>query len=133
MDVDPEMLNYVVGEESFPDNTYIFKEGGSGGWVYVILEGKVKIKKQTSKGLLTIDTLQEGDFMGEIALFKEGSVQRSASAVADGPVLVGTLDTDLLTRDWETQPPRLKKLISSLMQNLEDSIHKMISVVESSK
>jgi len=128
-----EIMDYVVSEERFPDKAYIFKEGGSGEWIYVILEGRVKIKKQTSKGMLTIDTLSEGDFFGEIALFKEGNVKRSASAIAEGPVLVGTLDTEQLTRYWEKQSPRIKKLISSLVLNLEDAIQKVISLVELSK
>lgn len=132
MTVDSEIMDYVVSEESFPDKAYVFKEGGSGDWIYVILEGRVKIKKQTSKGMLTIDTLSEGDIIGEIALFKEGNVKRNSSAISDGPVLVGTLDTEQLTRDWEKQSPRIKKLISSLMMNLEDAIQKVISVVESS-
>lgn len=129
---DAEIMDYVVSEESFPDKAYVFKEGGSGDWIYVILEGRVKIKKQTAKGLLTIDTLSEGDIIGEIALFKEGTAKRNASAIADGPVQVGTLDTDQLMRDWEKQSPRIKKLISSLIMNLEDAIQKVVSVVESS-
>ena len=133
MTIDSEIVDYVVSEESFPDKAYVFKEGGSGDWIYVILEGRVKIKKQTSKGMLTIDTLSEGDFIGEIALFKEGVVKRNASAIADGPVLVGTLDTEQLTRDWDRQSHRIKKLISSLMLNLEEAIQKVVAVVESSK
>ena len=133
MTVDSEIMDYVVSEESFPDKAYIFKEGGSGDWIYVILEGRVKIKKQTSKGMLTIDTLSEGDFIGEISLFKEGNVKRNASAIAAGPVLVGTLDTEQLIRYWEKQSSRIKKLISSLMLNLEKAIQKVVSVVESSK
>jgi len=129
---DSEIIDYVVSEESFPDKAFVFKEGGSGDWIYVILEGRVKIKKQTSKGMLTIDTLSEGDIIGEVALFKEGTVKRNVSAIADGPVLVGTLDTDQLMRDWEKQSPRIKKLISSLILNLEDAIQKVVSVVEAS-
>ena len=129
---DSEIIDYVVSEESFPDKAFVFKEGGSGDWIYVILEGRVKIKKQTSKGMLTIDTLSEGDIIGEVALFKEGTVKRNVSAIADGPVLVGTLDTEQLMRDWEKQSPRIKKLISSLILNLEDAIQKVVSVVEAS-
>ena len=133
MTVDSEIMDYVVSEESFPDKAYIFKEGGSGEWIYVILEGRVKIKKQTSKGMLTIDTLSEGDFIGEIALFKEGNVKRNASAIADGPVLAGTLDTEQLTQYWEKQSRRIKTLISSMMLNLEEAIQKVVLLVESSK
>jgi CRP-like cAMP-binding protein len=64
------ILPYLVSEENFPDKAFILKEAGSGDWMYVILDGRVKIKKNTSKGMLTIDTLTEGDFIGETILFK---------------------------------------------------------------
>ncbi len=128
-----QILPYVLSEESFPDKAFIFKEGGSGDWIYVILDGRVKIKKNTAKGMLTIDTLTEGDFIGEMVLFKQGGAQRLYSAIAEGPVLVGSLDLDQLIQDWENQPDRLRKLISTLMDNLDDSINKMVTMVERSE
>jgi len=128
-----KILPYVLSEENFPDKAFIVKEDGSGDWIYVILDGRVKIKKNTSKGMLTIDTLTEGDFIGEMVLFKEGGTQRPYSAIAEGPVLVGSLDLDQLIQDWENQPERLRKLISTLMENLDDSINKMVTMVERSE
>ena len=133
MTVSQNVFSYVVNEERFPDKAFIIKEGGSGDWIYVILEGRVKIKKQTSKGLLTIETLTEGDFIGLMEFLKQSKVPRFTSAIADGPVLVGTLDAELLKKDWESQPIRLKKLISSLMQNLEDAITNFVDLAEASK
>jgi CRP-like cAMP-binding protein len=130
MTVNQDVFSYVVNEERFPDKAFIIKEGGRGDWIYVILEGRVKLLKKTSKGMMTIDTLTEGDFVGEMSLLKRDSEPRIVSAVADGPVMVGSLDTTLLKQDWDAQPPRLKKLISSLIQNLEDSIKKAVSVVD---
>jgi len=133
MTINPQVYSIVVSEESFPDKSVIIKEGSGGDWIYVILEGRVKIKKQTSKGMLTIETLTEGDFIGEMELLKQSNVPRFTSAIADGPILVGTLDTEQLKRDWEAQPLRLKKLISSLMQNLEDAIKNFVDLAEASK
>lgn len=133
MTVSQDIFSYVVNEERFPDKAFIIKEGGRGDWIYVILEGRVKLLKKTSKGMMTIDTLTEGDFVGEMSLLKQDSEPRVVSAVADGPVLVGTLDTTLLKQDWDVQPKRLKKLISSLVQNLEDAIKKAVAVVDESK
>ena len=129
MTINPQILDYIESEESFPDKAFIVKEGTSGNWVYVILEGRVKIKKQTSKGMLTIDTLTKGDFIGEMALLKQGNVSRTASAIADGPVLVGNLNTVRLSQEWESQSPIIKKLISNLIQNLEGATNKAVDVV----
>lgn len=130
MTVSQDVLSFVVNEERFSDKAFIIKEGGRGDWIYVILEGRVKLLKKTSKGMITIDTLNAGDFIGEMSLLKQDNQPRTVSAVADGPVLVGTLDTTLLKQDWETQPPRLKKLISSLIQNLDDAMKKAVTVVD---
>ncbi|MGD8450082.1 MAG: cyclic nucleotide-binding domain-containing protein, partial [Desulfobacterales bacterium] len=108
MSVSSEVLGYVVSEESYADKAVIVKEGSVGDWVYVILKGRVKIKKQTSGGLLTIDTLSEGNFVGEMAMLKHSNSKRTAWAVADGPVELGVLDSVRLAQEWESQPPKIK-------------------------
>jgi CRP-like cAMP-binding protein len=133
MTVNSQVLGYIVSEESFSDKAVIIKEGSIGDWVYVILEGRVKIKKQTSRGLLTIDTLSEGNFVGEMAMLKQGNSTRTASAVADGPVVLGLLDSVRLAKEWEAQPTRIKKLISNLIQNLEEATKKAADMIVASK
>ena len=129
MTVNSQVLDYIVSEENFSDKAVIIKEGNMGDWVYVILEGRVKIKKKTSGGLLTIDTLSEGDFVGEMAMLKRSNSTRTASAVADGPVVLGVLDSVRLGQEWEAQPTIIKKLISSLIQNLEEATKKAADMV----
>ena len=133
MTVDSKVIGYMVSEERFSDKAVIIKEGNIGDWVYVILEGRVKIKKQTSKGLLTIDTLSEGNFIGEMALLKQSNSKRTASAVADGPVVLGVLDSVRLLQEWEAQPVRIKKLISNLIQNLEETTKKAADMIVGSQ
>jgi len=133
MTVNSQVLMYIVSEERFSDKAVIIKEGSIGDWVYVILEGRVKIKKQTSGGLLTVDTLSEGDFVGEMAMLKQGNSTRTASAVADGPVVLGLLDSVRLAQEWEAQPTRIKKVISNLIQNLEEVTKKAADMIIASK
>ena len=129
MTVDSKLIGYMVSEERFSDKAVIIKEGSIGDWVYIILEGRVKIKKQTPRGLLTVDTLSEGNFLGEMAMFKQSDSKRSASAVADGPVVLGVLDSVRLIQEWEAQPPTIKKLMSNLIQNLEESTNKAAHMI----
>ena len=133
MTVDSKVIGYMVSEERFSDKDVIIKEGSIGDWVYIILEGRVKIKKQTARGLLTIDTLSEGNFLGEMAMLKQSNSKRSASAVADGPVVLGVLDSVRLLQEWEAQPSRIKKLISNLIQNLEETTQKAADMIVESK
>ncbi|MGB2927630.1 MAG: hypothetical protein WBB70_01825, partial [Desulfobacterales bacterium] len=84
-------------------------------------------------GLLTIDTLSEGNFVGEMAMLKQGNSTRTASAVADGPVVLGLLNSVRLAKEWEAQPTRIKKLISNLIQNLEEATKKAADMIVASK
>jgi hypothetical protein len=61
------------------------------------------------------------------------AAQRQYSAIAEGPVLVGSLDLERLIQEWENQPEKLRKLISTLMENLDQSIEKMVTMVERSE
>ena len=133
MTVNSQVLGYIVSEERFSDKAVIITEGSIGEWVYVILEGRVKIKKQTSRGLLTVDTLSEGNFVGEMAMLKQSNSTRTASAVADGPVVLGILDSVRLLQEWEAQPAKIKKLISNLIQNLEETTKKAADMIVASK
>ncbi|MGD2030052.1 MAG: cyclic nucleotide-binding domain-containing protein [Desulfobacterales bacterium] len=133
MSVRSEVLGYIVSEENYPDKAVIVKEGSVGDWVYVILKGRVKIKKQTPGGLLTVDTLAEGNFVGEMAMLKQRNSKRTAWAVADGPVVLGVLDSVRLAQEWESQPPKIKKLISNLIQNIEESTQKAADMIGASK
>jgi CRP-like cAMP-binding protein len=133
MTVNSQVLGYIVSEERFSDKAVIITEGSIGEWVYVILEGRVKIKKQTSRGLLTVDTLSEGNFVGEMAMLKQSNSTRTASAVADGPVVLGVLDSVRLLQEWEAQPAKIKKLISNLIQNLEETTKKAADMIVASK
>jgi CRP-like cAMP-binding protein len=133
MTVNSQVFGYIVSEESYADKAVIVKEESIGDWVYVILKGRVKIKKQTAGGLLTIDTLSEGDFVGEMAMLKQSNNKRSAWAIADGPVVLGVLDSVRLAQEWQLQPPRIKKLISNLIQNIEESTQKAADMIAASK
>ena len=133
MKISPEISNYLIENKTFPNKAVLNKEGAVTSRIYVILEGKAKIKKRGSKGLITIDTLSEGDFIGEMELLKQGDHSQVISTVADGPISVGILDRDLLISEWNAQPEKLKKLISNLMLKLDNMINKAVDNIEMSK
>jgi CRP-like cAMP-binding protein len=131
MAIDQLLYVYVLNEEDYPANSVIVREGSKGDWMYVILEGKVKVKKNTPKGMVTIGTLKEGDIIGEMALFDEvvADRTRTASAIADGgPVKVGLLDTNQLLKDFESVSPQLKGLTKTLVKRLSDTTQKAVKL-----
>ncbi len=133
MKISPEISDYLLEKKTFPNKAVLNKEGAVTSRIYVILEGKAKIKKRGSKGLITIDTLSEGDFIGDMGLLKQGEHSQVVSTVADGPISVGLLDMDRLISEWNAQPEKLKKLISNLMLKLDNMINKAVVNIEMSK
>ena len=116
------IYGYIVREEVFPDQATIFEEGKYGDWVYIVVEGKVKIKKRTSKGMLTINTLGEGSVLGELPFLRR--TRRTASGIADGQVKLGLLDKDRLEKEYEALSPQLKSLVTTTVLRLEKATTK---------
>jgi CRP-like cAMP-binding protein len=61
----------------------IFEEGSTGRELYVVLEGKIDIVKDSGATRTTIVTLGKGEFFGEMAVIDGSS--RSATAIAAAP------------------------------------------------
>lgn len=126
MTIQQFIYGYLANEEIYKDQEYIIKEGSSGEWVYVVLEGQVSVKKLTPKGLVTLDNLKEGDIFGEMLLWQTGERKRTASVIADGRVKVGILNIDQLRQDYESISPSLKALMNALMKRLEATTKKAV-------
>src|SRR5512139_3058137 len=130
MSTDTVFDPYVVEVRTYAGGDVIIEEGSFGSWIYVILEGSVKVKKRTAKGMVTIDALNEGEVFGEMVFLEGGSGARSASVIAaEGPVKVGLLDTQRLVNDYEAVALEVKTLIQSLMTKLRDTTSKVCSTL----
>ena len=130
MSIDAAFDPYVVEVKTYAGGDVIIEEGSFGSWIYVILEGSVKVKKTTAKRIVTIDTLKEGEVFGEMVFLEGGTGARSASVIAaESTVKVGLLDTQKLVDDYEAVPPEVKTLIQSLMTKLRDTTSKVCSIV----
>ncbi len=126
----PALHSYIIEETIYSDGEVIIEEGSKGAWIYVILEGSAKVKKRTSKGRITIDTLREGEVFGEMVFLEGGKSPRSASIIAaEGQVRIGLLDTQKLIDDYEAVPSELKTLIGSLMLKLRNTTSKVCSII----
>jgi CRP-like cAMP-binding protein len=72
-----EVAIHLKPEIATPDD-YIFKEGDEGKKVYFVIAGELEVLSGDEEKIISI--LKEGDFFGEIALFK--NVTRTASVKA---------------------------------------------------
>ena len=107
-----------------PTVARIIEEGKYGDWVYIVIEGRVKTKKRTSRGMFTIDTLGEGAVVGEVPFLKKTDKLRTASVIADGKVKLGLLDKDRLEKEYEALSPQLKSLIRTMAIRLDEATKK---------
>ncbi|NIR18180.1 MAG: cyclic nucleotide-binding domain-containing protein [Desulfobacterales bacterium] len=115
VEIDPFL---ILEEEEHKDGDVILREGTSTDWIYIILEGQVRIQKSTPKGVVSITTLGEEHVVGEMAFLEKGKVPRAASAVALGYVRLGVLDHDKLTKEYDSLSPLFRNLILTLVRRL---------------
>ena len=95
-DADLEQIASHLIERRYPRNTTIVEEGLPGDYMYIIREGRVKVTKLSDDGREKIlEFLEEGAFVGEMALFERAP--RSASVKTLTPVRLHALSrTDFI-------------------------------------
>ena len=115
--MDIKNLLYTQKKIHFKEGDIIFKENEEDcNEMYVIDSGRVNIVKKVGDTDVTLTTLDEGDFLGEMSLIT-GS-KRSASAVAQTKCKIHTMDK-------ETFEFNLSKDITFLRQILETLAHRL--------
>lgn len=129
MTIPNHLYVYIIKEEDYFDGAVILEEGGYGSWAYVILQGQVKIRKKTERGMVTIFTLKEGEIIGETNVLQNVSEKRSVSVVADGDVVLGVLDSEKIQKDFSGLSPQLRTLISTLSRRLMETNQKVIDIL----
>jgi CRP-like cAMP-binding protein len=121
MAIDSIIYEYVVNEEIVQPNVTIIKEGAKGDWLFIVLEGKVKVKKRIPKGLVTVDTLGEGSIIGEVPFLLGTNQLRTASVISESVVKLGLLDKERLEKEYGVLSPQLRGLIKALVLRLEEA------------
>ncbi len=74
----------AIDSKNFSKGDVIFREGDAGSDVYLIIEGKVSLSKNTARGSVEIEVLEAGASFGETGVMNGG--KRTLTAVAVGSV-----------------------------------------------
>ena len=119
---------YILEEEEFYEGKTIVKEGTHGKWIWVLLEGKVKISKETQRGPLTILNLGEGCYIGTFTSLLFHDYARSASVTAVGDVRLGLLDTQRLAGEFYTLPNEFRSMLASLDRRLKKTTDRVVDL-----
>lgn len=108
---------YEKHVKTFGAGNLIFKELDPGHEMYVIIEGKVEIRKTTSPtSSKTLIVLGQGDIFGEMAIIDKKRRSATAMSVADTKLLV--LNDHLFEATLERNPDFAKKMILILSERL---------------
>lgn len=112
--------------KTYNDGEVIFKEGEKGEMMYVIQAGKVRIKRDSTSGELTLGVLETGEIFGEMALFDR--LPRCATAVASGDARILSVDRKKLFPTISKDPTLLFKILETMsrrIRKLDDEIGKL--------
>lgn len=112
----------IMKEVSFHDGEPLFAKGDLGTSLFIVQAGEVRV----FVGMQQLATFHPGDFFGELALLD--AEPRSASAVAQGPVVAFRIDQEDFYDVMEERSEVLRNILRVLCQRLRRQNEK--SVVE---
>ena len=114
-----ELANLAT-ERNFMSNEFIFWDGDTPDWFYVVAEGKVKVLKHSSSGReFIIAFFGSGEMFGEVAVFENKPYPASAQAVAETRV-VAIKKEDFLSF-LANRPQVALRIINVLGERLRDA------------
>ncbi len=114
-----ELANFAI-ERSFRANEFIFWDGDTPEWFYIVAVGKVKVLKHSSLGKeFIIAFFSPGEMFGEVAVFEDKPYPASAQDVAETKV-VG-IKTEELLSFLANHPKVALRIINVLGGRLRDA------------
>ena len=105
-----ERLNYGAGD-------VLFRQGDEGDAAFVIIAGKAEVSIDTDKGPLTVATLEDHDFVGEISILCD--VPRTATVTASAPLETLRIAKDLFFQLGREFPEIAVEIMRELAHRLE--------------
>ena len=121
--------SYIVEEEEFRDGDEIFIEGLYGSWIWILMEGRVAIVRNTTRGRAKLLTLGEGAFLGSIAGLASKNV-RNATGVAEGKVSLGVLDVQRLSEDFFKMSAPFRQMLLCLDKRLNQATQRTVDIYQ---
>jgi CRP-like cAMP-binding protein len=129
------LLDYIQDKESFEKelsliekgkDEFIVEEGDSGDFMFIIVEGKVKVVLERGKKEIVLAILEKGNFFGEMSMF--GGDPRSASVKS----MTGLKLLKVTRQDIDKLSKSNPKLLSEFTMGLCTELCKRVSETSTS-
>ena len=95
----------------------IFKEGSTGKYVYIIINGKIEISKSINKKKIFVKHLEKGDVFGEMSLISNHPRTADAKAIEYSELV--EIGLEKLNSEIKKTSPMVQKIILTLTERLE--------------
>lgn len=120
-------LNKLVKHRKYKNGELIYMEEKIGKNIYIIESGLVKLYRSNQKGnQYILRLLKEGDFFGELVLFKDEKLNSSAEAVGDCSICL--LAKNELEKLIKSSPELSHKLLAAITSRLNKAENKLKSL-----
>jgi CRP/FNR family transcriptional regulator, cyclic AMP receptor protein len=120
---DIEKLTALTDTFEYASGEVIVKQDSTSPYIYLIIEGRVNVVYKGIEEEVRIGGIRSGDVFGEGSIFLDEP--RTASVVADGPVVIATYSRNQLIDFVNTNPRAGLKIFSFIIYSL---LHKLGSV-----
>lgn len=122
-----EQLNVLANackEEFFAADSWLFHQGGPGGTLYVVVNGRVGIEQEKRKGSsVRVNTLDAYAYFGEVTVFDASP--RTAGAIAIQDTIILRLGREPLLALARQYPELSLKLIYALNKQLRQAYERI--------
>jgi CRP-like cAMP-binding protein len=131
--VDDSGLYRRFGKD-FPAATVLFREGETGGEMFVIQSGKVRISVTVRSLEKVLGVLGPGEFFGEMSILNNRPRSATATVVEDAKLLVIDPRTfDAMVRQNADIAVRMIKKLAARLQDADDQISNLLLKDRSSR
>ena len=102
----------------YQDGEIIIRQGEVGNCMYVIQEGKVEVLIESDGKEIQVAVREQGDFIGEMAIFERDV--RSATVRAVGSARVLTIDKKNFLRRISEDPSLAFRMVESMSHRIRE-------------
>ena len=118
---DLKQIAEVTREQRFADGAIVCQQGEPGHELFLVVDGKLQVIKQTGSEHKLIAVLGPGECVGEMAIFE--SLARYATVMASGEALTLVLDGEVFKSILHDRPDvalAVLRTMSRRLRNLSD-------------